>query len=250
MGLEYLQLWADMEALFKPYSDEERGRLIMAMMAYAYRGEEPSFQGNERFIWPVLRKHIDRCAQNIEAKKAAGSKGGKNGKGKIESKQIEADGSKNKQTEAEASKAKQNAHDHEHDHEHDHDKEVVVDARARATATATAEPVTAFDGSDMTEVLAQRREVEKLIKRYRLTDNDTTMDALLDDVDKWSMDAVKQALESASLSDSYGGLSVKYYRTFLGAKARPEPKSTHRQSEQQGTSNPFLQMLREEGYGT
>lgn len=251
MGLEYLQIWVDMEELFQPYDDAQRGRIIMAMMAYAYRGEEPEFAGVEKFIWPVLRQHIDRCMQSIEAKKAAGSKGGKGSK---DYKQAQANGSKQKQSEAEVSKVKQNAHTqyHDHKHDHDHDKEVVVDARARATATATAtaEPVTAFDGSDMTEVLAQRREVEKLIKRYRLTDNDTTMDALLDDVDEWGIDAVKQAFESASLSDSYGGLSVKYYRTFLGAKARPEPKSTHRQSEQQDTSNPFLQMLREEGYGT
>lgn len=258
MGLEYLQIWADMEELFQPYDDAQRGRLIMAMMAYAYRGEEPEFTGVEKFIWPVLRQHIDRCTQSIEAKKAAGSKGGKGGKAE---KQAQADGSKQKQSEAEASKAKQteadgseskqNAHTHYHDHDNDHNKEVVVDARARATATATAEPVVAFDGSGVTEIIAQRREVEQLIKRYRLTDNDTTMDALLDDVERWGMDAVKQALESASLSDNRGGLSVKYYRTFLGAKARPAPNaSACGRSEQQDTSNPFLQMLREEGYGT
>lgn len=257
MGLEYLQLWADMEELFQPYDDAQRGRLIMAMMAYAYRGEEPEFTGVEKFIWPVLRQHIDRCTQSIEAKKAAGSKGGKSGKS---DKQNKADESKQKQNEAESSiakqsesESKQNAHTQYHDHEHDHDhnNNVVVDARARATATATAEPVVAFDGSDVTEIIAQRREVEQLIKHYRLTDNDTTMDALLDDVERWGMEAVKQALESASLSDNRGGLSVKYYRTFLGAKARPAANTgACGRSEQQGTSNPFLQMLREEGYGT
>lgn len=262
MGLEYLQIWADMEELFQPYDDAQRGRLIMAMMAYAYRGEEPEFTGVEKFIWPVLRQHIDRCTQSIEAKKAAGSKGGKGSKAE---KQVQADGSRRKQSEAETSKAKQteadgseskqNAHTQYHDqyhtHYHNHDDVVVDDARARATATATAEPVVAFDGSDVTEIIAQRREVEQLIKRYRLTDNETTMDALLDDVERWGMDAVKQALESASLSDNRGGLSVKYYRTFLGAKARPAPNaSACGRSEQQGTSNPFLQMLREEGYGT
>lgn len=262
MGLEYLQLWADMEALFEPYDDAQRGRLLMAMMAYTYRHEEPEFTGVEKFIWPVLRQHIDRCAQNVEAKKAAGSKGGKGSKSSKQTeadesnaKQSEAEVSKAKQTEAEESESKQNAHTHNqyhnHDQYHNHEEVVVVDARARATATATPEPVEAFDGSDITEVIEQRREVERLIKRYRLTDNDTTMDALLDDVGRWGMDAVKGALESASLADSRGGLSVKYYRTFLGAKARPEPnKSVYGHSEQQGTSNPFLQMLREEGYGT
>lgn len=270
MGLEYLQLWADMEALFEPYDDAQRGRLIMAMMAYAYRGEDPEFTGVEKFIWPVLRQHIDRCTQNIEAKKAAGSKGGKGSKTE---KQTQADVNKNKQNEAEVSnakqeeaeaskqeqnesKSKQNAHTQYHDHDNDHDQYhnheevVVVDARARATATATPESVEAFDGSDITEVIEQRREVERLIKRYRLTNNDTTMDALLDDVGRWGMDAVKGALESASLADSRGGLSVKYYRTFLGAKPRAEPfKRTTGASANPSTTNPFAQMLIEEGYG-
>lgn len=260
--LEYIQIFADMESLFEPYDDAQRGRLIMAMMAYAYRGEEPNFTGVEKFIWPVLRQHVDRCSQNVEAKKAAGSKGGKrtskdkqNEADESNVKQSEAEASKAKQTEADGSESKRNAHNHDHDNDHDKDNDKdnddVVCARARATATATAEPVTAFDGSDMTEIIAQRREVEQLIRRYRLADNEATLDALLDDVDRYGMDGVKQALQNASNSDSRGGLSVKYYRTFLGAKTRPEPnKSVYGHSEQQGTSNPFLQMLREEGYGT
>lgn len=261
MGLEYIQLWADMESLFEPYDDAQRGRLVMAMMAYAYRGEEPNFAGVEKFIWPVLRQHIDRCAQSIEAKKAAGSKGGKGIKSdkqpkaeESKSKQSEADASKEKQMEAENGESKQNAHTQYqyHDHEHDHDQDnVVVDARARATATPAAEPVTAFDGSDLAESIAIQREVERMIKRFGLADNDATMDALLDDVGHYGLLAVEAALENASKSDSRGGLSIKYYRTFLGAKPRSEPnKSVYGHSEQQVTSNPFLQMLREEGYGT
>lgn len=258
MGLEYLQLWSDMEEYFQPFNDEQRGRLIMAMMAYAYRGEEPEFEGVEKFIWPVLKKQIDRCAQSIEAKKAAGSKGGSKAK---TDKQTEADGSSAKQTEAKASRAKQteadgskgkqNAHTNTHDHEYDHDnnkEEVVVDARARATAPAAAadEIVTAFDGEDMTQALEAHREAERLIKRYRLTDNDRTMDALVDDIAEHGLAAVEEALENATDSDSRGGISIRYYRAFLGTKTRPEPNTSARAPD---TTNPFLQMLREEGYG-
>ena len=256
MGLEYLQIWSDIEEYFQPFSDEQRGRLIMAMMAYAYRGEEPEFDGVEKFIWPVLKKHIDRCAQSVEAKKAAGSKGGSKARMDKQpeaygssAKQTEAKASRTKQTEADGSSAKQNAHTNTHDHEYDHDhtkEEVVVDARARATATA-AEPVTAFDGEYMTEELEAHREAERLIKRYRLTDNDRTMDALLDDIAEHGLAAVETALENATDSDSRGGISIRYYRAFLGAKAREAPKQG---ASAPDTTNPFLQMLREEGYGT
>lgn len=250
MGLEYLQLWADMEALFEPYDDAQRGRLMMAMMAYAYRGEEPNFTGVEKFIWPVLRQHIDRCAANVEAKKAAGSKGGKN---KQAEKQNEAEASKSKQTQADASESKQNAHNHDHDNDHDqdhnHNQEQEDTARAREGAPAAATgTVVAFDGTDITDIIAKRHEVERLIKRYRLTDNDTSMDALLDDVDRYGMDAVIRALDKASLSDSYGGLSINFYRKFIGDQT---PLIPHQKAEKQDdTTNPFLKMLMEEGYGT
>ena len=243
MGLEYIQLFSDMETLFDPYDDAQRGRLVMAMMAYAYRGEEPAFDGVEKFIWPVLRRHIDRCAQNVDAKKAAGSKGGKK---KSEDKQSEADASRAKQMQAEASRSKQNAHtkEKEHEKEHENDKEEVV-TRVRARTAAAAEPVDAIDGADLTEEIAMHAEAERLIKRFGLPNTETALTALLDDIAEHGLGTVEQALHDASLSDSRGGLSIRFYRTKLpGAQPRPSPQKVS------DTTNPFLQMLREEGYGT
>lgn len=251
VGLEYIQLFKDMEMLFDPYDDAQRGRLIMAMMAYAYRGEEPDFEGVEKFIWPVLRQHIDRCAQNVEAKKAAGSKGGRNGKAdkqtksdESNAKQTEAEESKTKQTEADGGESKQNAHtqyhDHEHDHDHNHNEEVVT--RVRARTAAAAEPVDAIDGSDLTETIAVHQEAERLIKRFGLPHTETALTAILDDIAEHGLTVVEQALHDASLSDSRGGLSIRFYRTKLpSAQPRPSPR-------QQDTSNTFLQLYREEGY--
>lgn len=64
-----------------PFTDEERGRIVMAMMNYAANGEMPVFEGNERFIWPTIQAQIDRdiaayekkCAKN----RANGAKGGR-----------------------------------------------------------------------------------------------------------------------------------------------------------------------------
>ena len=77
MALAYLKIFADMEETLTLYSDEERGRLLSAMMAYSFRGEEPEFAGAERFIWPTIRRHIDACEANNEKQKANGKRGGR-----------------------------------------------------------------------------------------------------------------------------------------------------------------------------
>ena len=249
MGLEYLKITPEIMLKISAYDQEQQGRLVMAMIAYALAGEEPQFDGVEKFVWPTLKQDIDNCSAHVEKQKANGSRGGRPPKQETQYKPNENQTKPNK-TQSKPNESL-NTNTNTNTNTNSKKEDDVVSARARAPATATAAPVVAFDGSEVTEIIAQRREVEQIIKRYRLTDNDTTMDALLDDVERRGMDAVKQALESASLSDNRGGLSVKYYRTFLGAKARPAPNaSACGRSEQQGTSNPFLQMLREEGYGT
>ena len=75
--MDFLKLFADMEQLFEPFSAEERGNLLSAMMAYAFRGDEPGFTGNERFLWPVLKRHIDQCAEANAKNAANGQKGGR-----------------------------------------------------------------------------------------------------------------------------------------------------------------------------
>ena len=246
MGLEYLQLWADMEALFEPYDDAQRGRLMMAMMAYAYRHEEPEFTGVEKFIWPVLRQHIDRCAQNVEAKKAAGSKGGKGSKS---SKQTEADESnvkqnepevsKTKQTEADESESKQNAHTHNQYHNHDqyhNHNHVVVDTRATTTAPEE-ETIIGIDGEDLSESIKLNAEVDALLKKYKLAEYNR--DGLMDEIAKHGLDKVKRVMHDASESDNKGGLSLKFIRACLANDGKPKSQRTA-----PGSAKAFDQMMR------
>ena len=64
-----------------PYTDEERGRLMMAMLNYAVYGQIPEFTGNERYIWPSLKGQIDRDKKNYadrcERNRINGAKGGR-----------------------------------------------------------------------------------------------------------------------------------------------------------------------------
>lgn len=234
MGLEYIQLFADMEALFEPYDDAQRGRLVMAMMAYAYRGEEPGFDGVEKFIWPVLKQHIDRCAANVEAKKAAGSKGGKrkNDEKQAEAeesnaKQNEAEVSKRKQMQADASESKQNAHNHDHDndHEQEHDQEKKENngARAREAASSAADDgkVIGIDGTDLSGAFADYDKADALVHRYKLPDTDQSREAILADAQRVGWEKVEKALSNAALGNSRPMLSVNFYRKVLESDGKP-----------------------------
>ena len=117
--LDYLKVFPDIEVLLKRYDDAQRGRLFMAMMAYAYRGELPTFGENapEWYVWDTLQFKIDQCAESLEAKKASGKKGGS-------AKQPEADESKAKQPEADESNVKQNAYIQEQEQVKEQEKNI------------------------------------------------------------------------------------------------------------------------------
>ena len=75
--MDFLKIYQDMEELFEPFSDEERGRLFTGMMAYAFRGIAPAFSGPERYVWPALRRHIDQCQEKQRIQEENGKKGGR-----------------------------------------------------------------------------------------------------------------------------------------------------------------------------
>ena len=80
---EYVKLWLSYECYFEPYSDVEVGRLVRAMMKYKSSGEEPEFNGNERYVWPAIKRDIDEASRAQEDKaqvnRENGKKGGRDG---------------------------------------------------------------------------------------------------------------------------------------------------------------------------
>lgn len=77
--MTYLKVYTDFRELMEPLSDEERGRLFMAMLAYAADGATPALESNERFVWPMARRIIDREAEAYESKVAASRENGRKG---------------------------------------------------------------------------------------------------------------------------------------------------------------------------
>lgn len=78
---EYVKLWLSYESYFEPYSDVEVGRLVRAMIQYKSSGEDPEFNGNERYVWPAIKRDIDGSTAAQEAttekNRENGSKGGR-----------------------------------------------------------------------------------------------------------------------------------------------------------------------------
>ena len=92
MADTYIKIWDTYESYFEPLSAAEVGRLVLAMMKYKSSGTEPELNGNERYVWPAVKRDLDKDAEYIEGKRISGQAGGSS--------------SKRKQNEANASKTK------------------------------------------------------------------------------------------------------------------------------------------------
>lgn len=64
--LSYIKIFLDCLETMEPLDDGERGRLFTALLQYAKTGQIPALQGNERFLFPVLRAQLDRDAQSYQ----------------------------------------------------------------------------------------------------------------------------------------------------------------------------------------
>lgn len=91
MADTYIKIWDTYESYFEPLSAAEVGRLVLAMMKYKSSGMEPELNGNERYVWPAVKRDLIKDAEYIEGKRISGKAGGE---------------SKRKQNEASASKTK------------------------------------------------------------------------------------------------------------------------------------------------
>ena len=60
MALSFLKVRSDFDEITEALTDEEKGRLLLAMVRYAQDGEEPQLTGAERILWPVFRADIIR----------------------------------------------------------------------------------------------------------------------------------------------------------------------------------------------
>ena len=91
MGREYFCAYYSYLEWMESLSDAEKGRLFVACLEYSKSGKEPELRGNEKVVFPAVRRQIDRDREVYEKKcerlRQNGSKGGK-----ANSKQMVANG--------------------------------------------------------------------------------------------------------------------------------------------------------------
>lgn len=102
-------------------------------------------------------------------------------------------------------------------------------SRSSSAVSATAaEPVDAFDGSDLSGQMADLQRADELIRRYRLSDCDTSREALLEDAERVGWEALEDALKQAAASNSRQGLSINFYRAVLNGAGKEVCKNARR----------------------
>ena len=71
----YIKLFVDYLDAIEPLGDAERGRLFTSLLEYARSGEAPQLNGNERFLFPMMRAQIDRDKLFAQERNKRGCKG-------------------------------------------------------------------------------------------------------------------------------------------------------------------------------
>lgn len=99
MAMEYVPIFFDWVEVTGELNDQEKGRLIDAIVLYAQGGEwQERIKGNEKYLFPAFRRQIDRASEISRVRAQAGRTGAE---------QREANRSKCMQTDANAGKEKQ-----------------------------------------------------------------------------------------------------------------------------------------------
>lgn len=85
MALSFVKIFYDWPETTEELSDEERGRLVTAIVEYARTGVSPKLKGAERILFPAFKSQIDRDTsayqERSERCSEAGMRGGRPRKG-------------------------------------------------------------------------------------------------------------------------------------------------------------------------
>lgn len=67
MNVTYIKVFVDWLDAIEPLGYAERGRLFTSLLEYARTGAVPQLNGNERFIFPMMRAQVARDIAQMEA---------------------------------------------------------------------------------------------------------------------------------------------------------------------------------------
>jgi len=79
MNITYIKIFTDALETWAMLTDEECGRLVRAMLVYQHTGQPPALEGNERFLFPTCKAQLDRDNTAYRTTCASRSDAGKKG---------------------------------------------------------------------------------------------------------------------------------------------------------------------------
>lgn len=218
----------------KQISAEDAFAVVAALGQYAQSGTEPAVGS----LSPVasmayammisgVKKSLAKYAE--KKKKTREAANARWGKGASERMQTEEHGVHPMQEDAGASERMQTE-----GIETETDTELKVEVEGKGSTSEQEERHV-----DLHEQIRKNKLAMKIIEQYRLPDYPSTLDAVLEDLDKHGEDVLDQALRQACNSNSRERLSVNFYRSVLarmtgGNSSRGAPRAAEPAFEQKG----------------
>lgn len=209
--LPYIKVFPDLSETVDLLSDAEAGRLLKSLLHYA-NGEEDELPGQEKLVYAMLRKQIDRDAAEYERysekQRANGCKGGRPKKPR-ETQQNP----KNPPVFLETQKSQ------EEDKEKEKDKEEEC-ARARETS-----PAPFMTPEECDRAAQQYDRVKTALVRVGIQPTLQAMDTAMGLLADYGEDRLLAALRTASDHDRKGGVNWPFVRRILEDKPKPAPEA-------------------------
>lgn len=206
--LPYIKVFPDLSETVDLLSDAEAGRLLKSILHYA-NGEEDELPGQEKLVYAMLRKQIDRDAAEYERysekQRANGCKGGRPKKPR-ETQQNP----KNPLVFEKTQKSQEE--------EKDKDKEEEERACAREGMTAPAP----FMTPEECDAAAQQYDrVKNTLVRVGIQPTLQAMDTAMGLLADYGEERLLGALRTASDHDRKGGVNWPFVRRILEDKPKP-----------------------------
>ena len=205
--LPYIKVFPDLSETVDLLSDAEAGRLLKSLLHYA-NGEEDELPGQEKLVYAMLRKQIDRDAAEYERysekQRANGCKGGRPKKPR-ETQQNP----KNPPVFSETQKSQ------EEDKEKDKEEEC---ARARE-----ASPAPFMTPEECDRAAEQYDRVKTALVRVGIQPTLQAMDTAMGLLADYGEERLLAALRTASDHDKKGGVNWPFVRRILEDRPRSEP---------------------------
>lgn len=212
--LPYIKVFPDLSETVDLLSDAEAGRLLKSILHYA-NGEEDELPGQEKLVYAMLRKQIDRDAAEYERysekQRANGCKGGRPKKPR-ETQQNP----KNPLVFEKTQKSQEE--------EKDKDKDKEEEERACAREGMT--PPAPFMTPEECDAAAQQYDrVKNTLVRVGIQPTLQAMDTAMGLLADYGEERLLGALRTASDHDRKGGVNWPFVRRILEDKPKPAEES-------------------------